>query len=73
MAKIDVFNLSADENERSPLLWRLPIPLSNRKFKISFVTVTLLIPANSLKPSKVIVPSKIALRLLRRRITFGSI
>ena len=72
-AKIEVFNLSVDENERSAPPGRLPIPFSNRNFKISFVTVTPLMPAKSLKLSKVRVPSQIALRHDTRRVAFGYI
>lgn len=70
-ATIDALNLSVAENERRVMLWRLPTPLSNRNFNISFATVTLLIPANSLKPSKVIFPSLIAQRQSTMRVAFG--
>ena len=72
-AKIDAFNLSVDENERSALLGRLPIPLANRNFKISFATVALLMQAKALKPSTVKVPSQIALIQSTRRVAFGYI
>lgn len=70
-ATIDALNLSVAENERRAMLRRLPTPLSNRNFNISFATVTLLIPANSLKLSKVIFPSLIAQRQSTRRVAFG--
>lgn len=70
IAKFEAFNLSVEENEISALLCRLPISLSNKVSKISFIIVTPVMPDNFIKTSTVIGPSWMAHRQLAKSDEF---